>query len=181
MRVNLLPQEFQFQLLLRSRLRCWTILWTLCACIAMGMTAMSSWRLRQLNCQVAEIREQSQPIAAQKQQTTQLKNRWLQVQAQTVATEELELPDQTLVLFSVLARSAATNDGQIQILRLSMQTHPLQATLHAVAEDDQSVSQFLAKLRAYGVFTRVDLKSSGEWSGASKGSRQFHVELKREC
>ncbi|QEG43483.1 PilN domain-containing protein [Roseimaritima ulvae] len=206
MQVNLLPEPLQLQRLLRSRLKTWTVMWTVCLLLAVGFCAYGGWQLRRQQRRGLAVQQHIEPLQQQRQRTARLKVELAKLHAQTSATENLLPPDLTLPLLAVLSQSTADVEGDIQTLRLAMQsmrprptsppTHRtprpslvsttsanadppvrLQVTLHGSASSDQAVSQFVSRLRGYAIFTKVELKSSSETSSTGQGTRAFHLEL----
>lgn len=204
MQVNLLPDEFQLQRMLRSRIKTWVTMWIVCLLLAGGLCVLGGWQLSHLRQRGQAVQQHIQPLQRQQQRTERLKVELAKLHTQTAATENLLPPDHTLPLLAVLSQSTADIEGEIQTLRLTMQstrlrldaasTAPtrrspasqptvvaasvrLQVTLHGSASSDQAVSQFVSRLRSYEVFSKVELKSSSETSGSGDGGRAFHLEL----
>lgn len=195
MRVNLLPPEFNMQLLLRRRVRTWLRLWSICLLFCVGMVAHSGGQVHRMDRKLDQITTLSQPISAQQHRVEDFKLQLARLEARNQATEQLMPPDRTLPLLAILSQSAAKAGGNLQIQRLSIQSirpratekkvnaaEPeaaiLQVSLGGMAANDQVVSQFVSLLQSYGVFSAVELKSSSEVSGSGQFGRQFQLEIR---
>lgn len=198
MSMNLLHEEFRLLLMLRSRVKTWLTLCSACLLISIAAMGVGGWQLASLNRQTETVRQRIEPLERQQSQIARLETQRARLEKQTVATENLLPPDPTLPVLGMIAQSAAATTGDVQTLRFHLQSDgrvptsqtaaatatpvsasPLriQVSLHGWASSDAALSQFVAQLRSYEVFAKVDLRSSSDAPSGASGGRHFHLEL----
>lgn len=206
MHINLLPLPTWRRIQARALLRSWIGIWLFCGC-CLGLVI--AWKLVLLHAareRVGALAGRCRPLYSLLRETEGLELDLVALHAERDALIRLKPRNQVLPLLGVLTRTVRPTAGQLQVQRLSLVVPPRQApatktagsraasgrpsaaptpprgtlAVHGIAVDDANVAQFVDRLRASGLFERVELKVSTQQGGERSDFRAYQLECRYE-
>lgn len=196
--LNLLPDLWLRQMLVRRRLKQWSVVWGLSALMACALWTLEYRSVSTAQRAVGGQERASGPLRAVQIQNVRLRERANQWQSRNTLVTQLERDQQVFRLIGVVSRSSAKCEGRIQVQKLvfSRTLKPVAPSpdkspkipapaspaevvvmsLDGVAADNLSISQFVVTLRDTGMFSRVDLKSTALGASQTPTARSYLIE-----
>jgi Tfp pilus assembly protein PilN len=197
--VNLLPANTQLKIQFRSMFRGYAVVWGLGGfCVGLCML-LQFGQLWQANHDLALLEERCEPVYALRREIAQDQQQLQLLQTQLDTLNRLEPSDHFLDLLGVLVQATRSEEGRLHIQRLNLlsgqmvqpapgapaaakpsssQPTTSMLSLSGLADDDATVTKFVATLRSTGVFDQVDLKASSQVGGEEVTTRQYQLECR---
>jgi hypothetical protein len=191
--VNLLPEEYRRQRLLRRRLLQWTLVWST---VVAG--AMPLWGLRsqQLATEQLELRHRQSAYAPTKRmlgEIPRMQNEMRELSQRDEMVRQLGDAHPMLSALGMISQAAASAKGGVRVFQLIADRPPTATivsddktqpsdpkpsliTIQGTSADNSAVARFVANLRQTQAFRRVDLKSSVRGRLAISDVQRFVVE-----
>jgi Tfp pilus assembly protein PilN len=202
MYVNLLPNDFVAQHVMRRQCRAWFIV------VAIAIACSGAIYVKNL-AQVALLRRQvdgeslKHPGLRQTAaEVAQWERKLVRAKAVASAIDRVRTDKRSLTLVGLIARSALMKGGKTRLQHLNIQLPSARADEHdanggqaqhsgpgapteagrgslildGLADDANTISRFVAMLRETGILSQVNLKGSSETAAGSDHCRQFQIE-----
>lgn len=190
--VNLLSLDFRLRMLRRARLRQWLVMGGLSLLVTAALCFVEYRKLRQSRQEVRSQAEVCQPLKAMQIGTAQIRDRLAELRGRQSLLGELRDEQVPYRVVGVVSHSARKCRGRLRVERLDLsesevaetkQDQPQDAAedltavkLAGIAADNLAVARFVVALREFGVFERVDLKSSLGDAQSGGRSRKYLIE-----
>lgn len=196
--INLIPVTFRRRLLIRRRLREWSVIWILSVCGAGSVSLAEYGIVLSRRSQLAEIESRCAPLRDKEQATAQMKQELDRLYDRESLLAKLERTDQPAQLIGIIGQ--ATHGERLEVHVGSFELTPVTQTVtHTVVDesgrsknisvtvekyqlelsglglDDLAVAGFVASLRETGIFESVMLQSSVNAQGMPQDVRRFQV------
>jgi Tfp pilus assembly protein PilN len=190
--VNLLPWQFRYGMLRRTRLRQWSWVWGASLLVAAGLW---HWKTVRLNEQrhALQLRQRiAKPVQLMTLETSRFQARLAELGGRQSLLRELQAEKVPFRIMGVVSRSARHCSGRVAVRHLELsrkeapppsQGIPVNAAaaddvllvLDGVAADNLAISEFVMQLRGTGVFERVELKSTLTAQGPDGATRSYKI------
>lgn len=197
--INILPPNTRLKIRFRSSLRRYTIIWSIASACALVCIAFQFWKLHQTYVKRDGFNGQCEPLYTIQRAMHEDQQELDRLSVECRSLERLQPSDHLVDLLGILSGATRSETGKLQIQRMSLQkvqnapdgesatkqrtvpaTKPTNEStmlsLQGVADDDGSLSRFVAGLRSVGVFDSVVLKSSSQIASGSRTARQYQLE-----
>lgn len=198
MYLNLLPPEFRLKLLVRRRLRKWSIVWTVCALALTPPLTLKYARVAESKSRLLLVEGRCKPTRKLEHETRALEDQAALLGRDHHFVQGLDLANRALGLIGELGSSVERSDGKLQLVRLDLRTswiaaHPDPAakpaaastsppvlssavTLHGVSLDDASVAHFMTELRDQELLNELKLKAYSARPTSTGTVRDYQIE-----
>ena len=202
MYINLLPNSFVAQQVLRRQVRAWSVVVLIAIICGGAFYAKNLSRVVMLRQHVENESLKHPGLRQMAAEVGQWEQKLLDAQVMTNAIDQLRTDKRTLTLVGLVARSASNAGGKTRLQHLSIRLPAARATepnangnqlpsngaasptdfqrgsltMDGLADSADTISKFVAMLRETGILSQVNLKGSTEYSGGSERCRQFQIE-----
>ncbi len=197
--VNLVPESFHRRLLLRRRLRQWTLVWIL-SIVAVVLSGVSEYRgLDNQRKLVTQLENCMAPLQQAEVESRQLRQELLQISSRESLLTQLERWDHPAQLIGIIGQAAygeqfdvhlseihltpihghVTREVTLENGQRQMLVEPvdrMQLRMTGLGVDDLAVSRFVLDLRSGEWFDTVKLQSSTDVPWMAAEAHEFHVE-----
>ncbi|HEX5471336.1 MAG TPA: PilN domain-containing protein [Lacipirellulaceae bacterium] len=175
--VNLLPQSFRRQQMLRKRMTQWASI------IALMLLTGWAWHwnemreYRHISQQLETLSREHAPTQKMLKQIIQMRQQLVELQQQEDVVKELDGQRNALTLLGVVSDTARKTKGRLRVAKLELDnfqgsdvgdanaTKPPELILNGESLDNPAVAELLDGLQKSGIFSRVELltlKQRGE-------------------
>ena len=196
--INLVPYSFRRRLLIRRRLRQWTVAWVLAACGAGSVSLEDYGLVLTRQHRLSQLEQKCEPLRLQERASVKMQEELDRLYDRESLLAKLERSDQPAQLIGIIGQAATGErrevhignfelvpisqmvteqkvDSNGQTRSISREIVRMQLQLDGLGLDDLAVAGFVAQLREAGVFQSVNLRSSVDARGLSPDVRQFQV------
>ncbi len=186
--VNLLPQSFRRQQMLRRRIIQWTSI--IAAVLAIGWC----WHWyemredRELSQQLQLLSREHAPTQKMLKQIVEMRQQLVELQQQEAVAKELDCQRNTLTLLGVISDTARKTKGRLRVTKLELNNFqssggvggtnaakPSGLILNGVSLDNPAVAELLDGLQKSGIFSRVELLTLKERDEKDASLRDYVV------
>lgn len=198
--LNLLPWKLRCRILLRQRIRQWTMAWGILATVAVLLYAKNWHGLSAAHHQLEVWHRRAVAVETINDKNETLRREIAGLKERLVKYGHLESEQVGFQLLATISQSTGSVSSPIQVQKLTFKQFQIQEkpvetketpkdpkappklrdvrtlSLSGVATNNLAVAQFVATLRDSGAFHTVDLKSSQDNKLAAAGSRTYQVE-----
>jgi Tfp pilus assembly protein PilN len=168
--INLLPQSFRRQEVLRRRLVQWALIISAVLVTGWGWHWYEMRENRQLTQQLETLSREHAPTQAMLKQLVEMRQQLKELQQQEMVAKELDCQRNALTLLGVISDSAQKTKGRVRVTSFvinNFQAAPGAAdivaakppglTVNGISLDNPAVAELLDGLQNLGVFRRVEL------------------------
>jgi type IV pilus assembly PilN-like protein len=185
--INLLPQSFRRQQVLRKRVVQWTTI------ISVVLVTGWCWHWyemredRQLLQQLETLSREHAPTQAMLKQLVAMRKQLKELEQQEAVAKELDCQRNALTLFGVISDTAQKTKGRLRVTKFDLNNFqsrggteapggkPPGLTLNGVSLDNPAVAELLDGLQKSGVFKRVELLTLKEREDKDASLRDYEV------
>jgi hypothetical protein len=189
--INLLPQSFRRQQILRRRLVQWTSI------ISIVLLAGWAWHwnemreYRQLAEQLETLTREHAPTQTMLKQLIQMRQQLVDLQQQEAIAKELDSQRNALTLMGVVGDTARKTNGRLRVTKFELNnfqgaqmggasaagapSKPAGLVLDGVSLDNPAVAELIEGLQKSGLFSRVDLLTLKEREDKDAVLRDYQV------
>jgi hypothetical protein len=187
--INLLPQSFRRQQVLRKRLIQWS---TIISAVLLAGWCWNWYELRearQLTRQLETLSREHAPTQAMLKQLMEMRQQLVVLQQQETVAKELDCQRNALTLFGVVSETARKAKGRLRVTKFEISSFQSTSTggdnaatkapglkLSGVSLDNPAVPELLDGLQKSGVFNRVELLTLKEREDKEAALRDFEVQ-----
>ena len=194
MYLNLLPQSFQRDLVIRQRFLQWSLIW---ASVAVALLLWCGWEsllVMHQHSVLAEAELRCLPTRELQGRTNQVEQQLAAARAEQGHLEELLTDHRALATLALVSRAVQGTSGRVHVQNLqfhcphdypSLRTEKTPAParqghlhLQGIAADDEAIAAFIDALRHVPVVVHAELKSSSHWTAAGSDERKFEIVCK---
>lgn len=187
--INLLPQSFRRQQILRKRITQWT---TIISVVLVSGWGWHWWEMqedRQLTQQLDTLSREHAPTRTMLKQLVEMRQQLVELQQQEAVAKELDCQRNALTLLGAVSEAARKTKGRLRITKFDVDNFqgnsnssdpalvakPPGVLLDGVALDNSSVAQMLNDLKESGIFSRVELLSLKERENKDAALRDYQI------
>jgi hypothetical protein len=187
--INLLPQSFRRQQVLRKRLIQWSTIISAVLMAGWGWHWYEMREGRQLTQQLETLSREHAPTQAMLKQLMEMRQQLVVLQQQETVAKELDSQRNALTLFGVLSDTARKTKGRLRMTKFEINNFQSASvggdntaakaaglTLNGVSLDNPAVPELLDGLQKSGVFNRVELLTLKEREDKEAALRDFEVQ-----
>jgi len=184
--INLLPQSFRRQQILRKRLVQWAMIISGVLVTGWGWHWYEMSEGRQLNQQLETLSREHAPTQAMLKQLMEMRQQLVMLQQQETVAQELDYQRNALTLFGVLSDTARKTKGRLRVTKFELNNFqsgatggdgatvkPAGLTLGGVSLDNLAVGELQDGLQKSGVFKRVELLTLKEREDKDAALRDY--------
>ncbi len=186
--INLMPQSFRRQQILRRRLIQWTSIVSTVLAIGWGWHWCEMREDRQLTQQLDTLSREHAPTRSMLKQLVDMRQQLVELQQQETVAKELDCQRNALTLLGVISDTARKTKGRLRVTKFelvnfqsapgsvdSAGAKPAGLTLDGVSLDNPSVAELLDGLQKSGIFSRVELLTLKEREDKESALRDYQV------
>ena len=184
--INLLPQSFRRQQILRKRLVQWTSIISAVLVTGWGWHWYEMREDRQLIQQLETLSREHAPTQAMLKQLMEMRQQLKELEQQETVAKELDCQRNALTLLGVISDSAQKSKGRLRVTRFEISnfqsaqgasdgTKTPGLTVGGVSLDNLAVSELLNGLQKSGVFRKVELLTLKEREDKDSALRDYEV------
>jgi Tfp pilus assembly protein PilN len=185
--INLLPQSFRRQQVLRKRIIQWT---TIISAVLVTGWCWHWYEMRedrQLRQQLETLTREHAPTQAMLKQLVQMRKQLKELEQQEAVAKELDCQRNALTLLGVISDTARKTKGRLRITKFELNNFqgtagadvagvkPPGLTLNGVSLDNPAVAELLDGLQKSGVFKHVELLTLKEREDRDASLRDYEV------
>jgi hypothetical protein len=187
--VNLLPQSFRRQQILRKRTIQWVSIISVVLVTGWGWHWYDMREDRQLTQQLETLSREHAPTQTMLKQLMEMRQQLVELQQQEAVAKELECQRNALTLMGVISDTARKTKGKLRVMKFELNSFqssssggpatnggkPIGLMLNGVALDNPSVAELIDGLQKSGIFSNVDLKALKEREDKDASLRDYEV------
>ena len=186
--INLLPQSFRRQEVLRKRAVQWMSIISAVLVTGWGWHWYEMRENRQLTQQLETLSREHAPTQAMLKQLVEMRQQLKELQQQETVAKELDCQRNALTLLGVISDSAQKAKGRLRVTKFEInnfQVAPSAAdngaakapglTVNGVSLDNPAVAELLDGLQKSGVFRRVELATLKEREDKEAALRDYEM------
>ena len=186
--LNLLPRSVIQRQVVRSLLRSWAYVAGIVMLLAIAWTIYEEHLTTQAQQRLTKLQTSYDATNATLRNVRLLRSELAKSEQRQATLPADDSQRRLLTLLGLLSSAAETNTQGVAVnsFKLTLDTappaastvntHTLHVELRGVAADAVGLADFVASIRAWKVFTQVDLKSSSEVKVGTTPAHQFVVE-----
>ncbi len=185
--INLLPQSFRRQQVIRKRVVQWASIISAVLLIGWGWHWYEMREDRKLLQQLGTLSREHAPTQAMLKQLVEMRRQLKELQQQETVAKELDCQRNALTLLGLISDSAQKTKGRLRVTKFeinnfqgtqsgadaSLKTPAL--TVGGVSLDNPAVAELLDGLQKSGVFQRVELVTLKEREDKDAALRDYEV------
>jgi Tfp pilus assembly protein PilO len=185
--INLLPQSFRRQQVLRNRVVQWASIISAVLVTGWGWHWYEMRQGRQLTQQLETLSREHAPTKAMLAELVQMRKQLKELQQQEAVAKELDYQRNALKLLGVISESAHKTKGRLRVTNFKISnfqtaqsgpdgaTVPAGLTINGVSLDNPAVAELLGGLQKSGIFRRVELSMLKEREDKDAALRDYEV------
>jgi len=185
--INLLPQSFRRQQILRKRVLQWSSIISVVLVTGWGWHWYEMKEDRQLTQQLETLSREHAPTQTMLKQLVDMRQQLKELEKQETVAKELDCQRNALTLLGVISDSAQKSKGRLRVTKFdisnfqSVQSGPdptgkvAGLTVSGVSLDNPAVGELLDRLQKSGVFRRVELLTLKERENKDAALRDYEV------
>jgi len=186
--INLLPQSFRRQQILRQRVMQWASIISAMLVIGWGWHWYEMREDRQLTRQLETLARENAPTQAMLKQLVKMRQQLKELEQQELVAKELDCQRNALTLLGVISDSAQKTKGRLRVTKFEIKDfQSAQAgvdngaaktaglTVGGVALDNPAVAELFDGLQKSGVFRKVDLVTLKEREDKDSVLRDYEM------
>jgi hypothetical protein len=204
--INLLPWSFKRKLIVLHGLSRWAAMWAIVGGMGLAVYGYSISTLSGSEERLSIYQRKAKPLEKIASENKSIETQLARSDKRQLLLENLADLQQPLQLVGIISQSAKGSHGGVKVSSLSLEpfettiVEPVKQTtnkrrrgakppttktikvksmklaLHGVAIDDLALSQFVARLREAGVFSKVELRDISNIQLTAGVARQYSVE-----
>jgi hypothetical protein len=187
--INLLPQSFRRQQILRKRIIQWTTIISLVLVTGWGWHWWEMQEDRQLTQQLDTLSREHAPTRTMLKQLVDMRQQLVELQQQEAVAKELDCQRNALTLLGAVSDAVRKTKGRLRITKFDIDNFqgipnsgdpalvakPPGVLLDGVALDNPSVAEMLDGLQKSGIFSRVELMTLKEREDRDAALRDYEI------
>ena len=183
--INLLPQSFRRQQILRKRLMQWASIISAMLVTGWGWHWYEMREDRQLTQQLETLSREHAPTQTMLKQLMEMRQQLKELQEQETVAKELDCQRNALTLLGVISDSAQKTKGRLRVTRFEISNFqsaqagtdgkPPGLTVCGISLDNPAVAELLDGLQKSGVFRKVELLTLKEREDKDSALRDYEV------
>ena len=183
--INLLPQSFRRQQILRKRLMQWASIISAMLVTGWGWHWYEMREDRQLTQQLETLSREHAPTQTMLKQLMEMRQQLKELQEQETVAKELDCQRNALTLLGVISDSAQKTKGRLRVTKFEISNFqsaqsgidgkPPGLTVGGISLDNLAVSELLNGLQKSGVFRKVELLTLKEREDKDSALRDYEV------
>ena len=184
--INLLPQSFRRQQILRKRLVQWASIISAVLVTGWGWHWYEMREDRQLTQQLETLSREHAPTQTMLKQLMEMRQQLKELQQQETVAKELDCQRNALTLLGVISDSAQKTKGRLRVTKFEISnfqsaqgasdgTKTPGLTVSGVSLDNPAVAELLDGLQKSGVFRKVELLTLKEREDKDSALRDYEV------
>jgi Tfp pilus assembly protein PilN len=187
--INLLPQSFRRQQVLRRRAVQWSTIISAVLVMGWGWHWFEMREDRQLLQQFETLTHEHAPTQAMLKQLVEMRQQLKELEQQETVAKELDCQRNTLTLFGVVSDTARKTKGRLRVTKFELSNFqntqgptdnaaakPPGLIINGVSLDNPAVGELLDGLQKSGIFKRVELLSLKEREDKDAALRDYEVQ-----
>ncbi len=186
--INLLPQSFRRQQIVRQRLVQWTSIITAVLVTGWGWHWYEMRENRQLTQQLETLSREHAPTQAMLKQLVEMRQQLKELEQQETVAKELDCQRNALTLLGVISDSAQKTKGRLRVTKFEISNFQSAQgagdngtakaaglTVDGESLDNPAVAELLDGLQKSGVFKRVELLTLKERTDKEAALRDYEI------
>jgi hypothetical protein len=184
--INLLPQSFRRQQIIRKRLVQWTTIISAVLLTGWGWHWYEMREDRQLTQQLETLSREHAPTQAMLKQLMEMRQQLKELEQQETVAKELDCQRNALTLLGVISDSAQKSKGRLRVTKFEISnfqsaqgasdgTKTPGLSVSGVSLDNPAVAELLDGLQNSGVFRKVELLTLKEREDKESALRDYEV------
>jgi hypothetical protein len=183
--INLLPQSFRRQQILRKRLMQWMSIISAVLVAGWGWHWHEMREDRQLTQQLETLSREHAPTQTMLKQLMEMRQQLKELQEQETVAKELDCQRNALTLLGVISDSAQKTKGRLRVTKFEINNFqsaqsgidgkPPGLTVCGISLDNPAVAELLDGLQNSGVFRKVELLTLKEREDKDSALRDYEV------
>jgi Tfp pilus assembly protein PilN len=186
--INLLPQSFRRQEVLRKRLVQWASIISAVLVTGWGWHWYEMRENRQLTQQLETLSREHAPTQTMLKQLVEMRQQLTELQQQETVAKELDCQRNALTLLGVISDSAQKAKGRVRVTNFvitNFQATPSAGdnaaskapglTVNGISLDNPAVAELLDGLQKSGAFRRVELATLKEREDKDAALRDYEI------
>lgn len=185
--INLLPQSFRRQQILRKRSMQWASIISAVLVMGWGWHWYEMREDRKLLQQLETLSREHAPTQAMLKQLVEMRQQLKELEQQETVAKELDCQRNALTLLGVLSDSAQKTKGRLRVTKFEINNFqaaqsaadaaakPAGLTVGGVSLDNPAVAELLDGLQKSGVFRKVELLTLKEREDKDASLRDYEV------
>lgn len=185
--INLLPQSFRRQQVLRKRVLQWLSIISAVLVTGWGWHWYEMQEGRQLAQRLETLSLEHAPTKAMLKELVQMRTQLNELQQQEAVAKELDCQRNALTLLAVISESAHKTKGRLRVTKFEINNFQTAQsagdgaakaaglTVNGVSLDNPAVAELLDGLQKTGVFRRVELSMLKEREDKEAALRDYEV------
>lgn len=185
--INLLPQSFRRQQILRKRAMQWASIISAVLVMGCGWHWYEMREDRKLLQQLETLSREHAPTQAMLKQLVEMRQQLKELEQQETVAKELDCQRNALTLLGVLSDSAQKTKGRLRVTKFEINNFqasqsaadaaakPAGLTVGGVSLDNPAVAELLDGLQKSGVFRKVELLTLKEREDKDAALRDYEV------
>ncbi|HEY4259975.1 MAG TPA: PilN domain-containing protein [Schlesneria sp.] len=184
--INLLPQSFRRQQIVRKRLVQWTTIISAVLLTGWGWHWYEMREDRQLTQQLETLSREHAPTQAMLKQLMEMRQQLKELEQQETVAKELDCQRNALTLLGVISDSAQKSKGRLRVTKFEISnfqggqsssdgTKTPGLSVSGVSLDNPAVAELLDGLQKSGVFRKVELLTLKEREDKESALRDYEV------
>jgi Tfp pilus assembly protein PilN len=184
--INLLPQSFRRQQILRKRVVQWASIISAVLVVGWGWHWYEMREDRQLLQQLETLSREHAPTQAMLKQLMEMRQQLKELEQQETVAKELDCQRNALTLLGVISDSAQKTKGRLRVTKFEISnfqsaqgasdgTKTSGLSVTGVSLDNPAVAELLDGLQNSGVFRKVELLTLKEREDKDSALRDYEV------
>jgi Fimbrial assembly protein (PilN) len=186
--INLLPQSFRQQQVLRKRLVQWSSIISVVLVSGWGWHWYEMREDRQLTQQLETLSREHAPTQAMLKHLVEMRQQLKELEQQETVAKELDCQRNALTLLGVISDTARKTKGRLRVTKFDITNFQAPSgasdngagktaglTVSGVSLDNPAVAELLDGLQKSGVFRRVELATLKEREDKDAALRDYEV------
>jgi len=186
--INLLPQSFRRQQVLRKRVVQWASIISAMLVTGWGWHWYEMREGRQLTAQLETLSREHAPTQAILKQLVEMRQQLKELQQQESVAKELDCQRNALTLLALVSDSARKTKGRLRVTKFEINNFQAASsdggngaakaagfTVNGASLDNPAVAELLDGLQKSGVFRRVELATLKEREDKDAALRDYEV------
>ena len=183
--VNLLPQSFRRQQMLRRRVIQWTTIISTVLAVGWIWHWYDMREDRQLTQQLETLSREHAPTQTMLKQLMDMRQQLFDLQQQETVVKELDCQRNALTLLGVISDAARKTKGRLRVTKFDLSgfetrpgatgVKPAGLLLDGISLDNMAIVDLVDGLKKSGIFSRVDLLALKEREDKDAAMRDYQV------